>query len=409
MKRAETPRKPTSSGSSGVLPVSDAPWRSTVSPDIEKWLSIPQMTSAQVADWVWDVAIIGGGIAGLSAAVSASQSGANVLLLERAPGLGYGATGRNAGILGAGVNMPLVNMPKDDPAMELWHSTSELVLKLYQIADSPHSLLEAKNVGALSLSTTDAATVRLHKEVAARNKAGLKAEIIAPKVVKEITSGQLNLRGVKCSLWLPDEGRINPLTLLAHQSKAAQQAGTTIYGKAEVIRWKEAATTVDGLSKQQWILDLAGGTQVRSRALIVATGPIEKANHRIYALSFKYCFPDDFPLFWDAAPFTYYDYRSGDGYLIVSGGRYGKAGSATNDLRYHKAMAAAARAWLPDLKSQDPTNQWAVDLSVSHDMIPAIRKFSKKAPGFAIEGLGALGVLPGMVLGAQAGKLACRQ
>ncbi len=410
MKRRELLMRASScqSVSKSFTGTTTAPWRTTISADIERWLVLPEISEAEVSGVSWDVVIIGGGIAGLSAALAASTAGAQVLLLERAPGLGYGATGRNAGILGAGVNTPLVNMPKGDPATELWHTTSELVLKLYQVADSPDSLLKAKNIGALSLATTDTASSRLRKETVARNNCGLKAEMIAPQAVHKMTGGLLNLRGVKSAMWLPDEGRINPLTLLAHQCQAAHKAGTTMFGKAEVLGWKEISARHNGGSGSQWQLELAGSVTVRARALIVATGPLEKANQRIYALSFRHDFPDNFPLFWDAAPFTYYDYRSGDGYLTVSGGRYGKAGSRGNDSRYHKAMAEATRAWLPELATENPSHQWAVDLNVSHDLMPSIRKFSQKAPGMAIEGLGSLGVLPGMILGARAGQLACR-
>ena len=37
-------------------------------------------------------------------------------------------------------------------------------------------------------------------------------------------------------------------------------------------------------------------------------------------------------------------------------------------------------------------------------MIPIIRNIGDTAPGYSIEGLGALGVLPGIVLGRRAGE-----
>ncbi len=52
---------------------------------------------------------------------------------------------------------------------------------------------------------------------------------------------------------------------------------------------------------------------------------------------------------------------------------------------------------------KEPVFTWAVDLEVASDMVPALRMLGSKAPGVAIEGLGALGVLPGIVLGRQAG------
>jgi glycine/D-amino acid oxidase-like deaminating enzyme len=142
---------------------------------------------------------------------------------------------------------------------------------------------------------------------------------------------------------------------------------------------------------------------VKAKSLIIATGPIEEANARIYAISFAVDLPDNFPLFWDAAPFVYYDYRYGDGYLTVSGGRYGKAGVSKNDENYHRKMIEAARNWLPCLKNELPAYAWAVDLHVTNDMIPEINYFSNHLFGAKVAGLGALGVLPGMVLGARTG------
>src|SRR5258708_24269143 len=52
-----------------------------------------------------DIVVIGGGVAGLSATLSARSAGAEVLLLEATPALGRVATGRNAVILSAGVNI----------------------------------------------------------------------------------------------------------------------------------------------------------------------------------------------------------------------------------------------------------------------------------------------------------------
>ena len=84
-------------------------------------------------------------------------------------------------------------------------------------------------------------------------------------------------------------------------------------------------------------------------------------------------------------------------------GRYGRAGITQHDAAYYKRLADKARHWLPELVGKKPVFTWAVDLEVASDMIPALHVLGSKAPGVAIEGLGALGVLPGIVLGRQAG------
>jgi glycine/D-amino acid oxidase-like deaminating enzyme len=121
-------------------------------------------------------------------------------------------------------------------------------------------------------------------------------------------------------------------------------------------------------------------------------------------LAFAADFPDTFPLFWDSTPYTYADYRPGNGRLSVSGGRYGKAGVTRYDARYHQHLADETRRWLPELASEEPRFTWAVDLHVTADMIPTLRTLGHVTTGVAIEGLGALGVLPGIVLGQHAAK-----
>ena len=124
---------------------------------------------------------------------------------------------------------------------------------------------------------------------------------------------------------------------------------------------------------------------------------IDGANARIYALAFAANFPDDFPLFWDASPYTYADFRPGHGRLGVDGGRYGKAGVTANDAAYYRRLADAARHWVPELAGKKPAFTWAVDLYVTADLLPHLRimdEGSARAPGVAIEGLGAHGVLP---------------
>jgi hypothetical protein len=71
---------------------------------------------------------------------------------------------------------------------------------------------------------------------------------------------------------------------------------------------------------------------------------------------------------------------------------------------YYRGLARQGYHWLPELAGATPSHAWAVDLDVNADSIPMARDLSDRAPGVAIEGLGALGVLPGVVLGREAGE-----
>ncbi len=74
------------------------------------------------------------------------------------------------------------------------------------------------------------------------------------------------------------------------------------------------------------------------------------------------------------------------------------------DAVYHKRLADAARHWLPELADREPVATWAVDLDVAADMIPHLRELENVRSGLTIGGLGALGVLPGIILGQRAGR-----
>ena len=77
-------------------PLDRAHWESTVSAEVMHALQLPPPSAEDYAgNQIFDVAIIGGGIAGLSAALSAAKSGASVVLFEKGPQLGSGASGRN--------------------------------------------------------------------------------------------------------------------------------------------------------------------------------------------------------------------------------------------------------------------------------------------------------------------------
>jgi len=58
---------------------------------------------------------------------------------------------------------------------------------------------------------------------------------------------------------------------------------------------------------------------------------------------------------------------------------------------------------LQNLRGSNRAEPMRFDLDSSADLLPHLRPLTKSAPGLVIEGVGALGVLPGIVLGRRAG------
>ncbi len=348
-----------------------------------------------------DMVVIGAGVAGLSAALSAREAGAEVLLLEATEGLGRGATGRNAGILSAGVNMGIADLEPDGEEAQFWPETTRVLLDLVNESRRANSLLQANLTGSLSLAESAHAARSLAREVKARLALGVKAELWSAEQVAQHTQGRLNTSQVTRAMWLPDEGRVQPLTLLAYLARKARAAGVQMAGKAEVRFFVEMAPAGRA---PFWRVILTNGQIIDAYGLISAVGPTSQPNARIYALAFEADLPETFPLFWDASPYIYADYRAGHDRLTVTGGRYARAGGNKHEMTYYQRLADSARHWLPELAGQEPIYAWSVDLAVSADMVPTLRQLGERAPGLAIDGLGALGVLPGIVLGQRGGS-----
>src|SRR5258707_9729197 len=308
------------------------PWWQDLGAEARAELRLEPLEEAERRGMV-DVVVIGGGVAGLSAALSAREAGADVLLLEATQGLGRGATGRNAGILSAGVNMGIADLePKGDEA-QFWPETTRVLLDLVDESRRAGSLLQAHLTGSLSLAESTHAARGLAREVKARQELGVRAELWSAGQVEQHTDGRLNTSRVTRAMWLPDEGRTQPLTLLAHLARQARTAGVQLARRAEGAPLVEI-TGMSGPAHRRAILK--NGQKIYARGLISAVGPTSRPSARIYALSFAANLPETFPLFWDASPYIYADYRAGYGRLTVSGGRYGNAAGSPHEAAYYR-------------------------------------------------------------------------
>lgn len=380
--------------STDALITSNLIWEDTCEPRVKQALRLGDW-DAQAKVLEFDVCVIGAGVTGLSAAATAASAGARTVLVERAPHAAAGASGRNAGIVCMGANLLRCELGADSQHDWLWKQTTEVAHEIYAEAAGVESPVRAKRCGSLSMAATESDGECFDDEVRCRHEMGLQAKILDATEVEKLTGGRLACQRISRTLYLPDEGRCHPWTLCALLAERARKAGATMYGGANVM--------AQSSDESQWSIELEGNRKIIATALIQSTGPTVGPNKRIYAMAFETTLPDNFPVFQDAAPFTYFDYRTGDGYIVCTGGPYGTAGDTAADADYFTAMANTVRKWIPELAGAEPKYRWAVDLKVTPDMMPQLLDLKTAgAPGFAIAGLGALGVLPGILLGRMA-------
>ena len=210
-----------------------------------------------------DLAIIGGGITGISAALYAARNGADVVCLDRGAVNGE-ASGGNAGSLHmqllswdfgskavAGGSPQLLTLPLQQQSIALWHS---LETKLG--AD-----FEMKQAGGLMVAEDPDQVAFLEAKVAAEAQVGIASEVIGAERIRQIVPAISD--AVVAGAWCAREGKINPLVATAAVARAARAAGADI----------EEFTPVTA----RRVLIAAGGWSAQVAAMLGARLPIRGA------------------------------------------------------------------------------------------------------------------------------------
>ncbi len=348
-----------------------------------------------------DVAIVGAGFTGLSAALHLAERGASVLLLE-AQDAGWGASGRNGGQVNPGL--------KPDPDVVERDHGPDLGARMNALAGGAPDFLfeliarlgircEARRNGTLRVAVRrrHAAGIRATAEQLARRGAPVRyldgAELGMLIGSDRYCGGMLDRRG----------GDLNPLSFARGLARAAIAAGARLHGGTRVLdvtrsgaAWR--ARTVSGsVTADRLVLATNGYTDalwpdlersvVPLFGAIAATAPLPEAAARRVLPSRA--------VVYESGAITVY-YRVDAANRLLIGGRgpqreIGDARSLGHLLRY-------ARTLWPALGESPWTHAWGGRLAMTIDHYPHVHE---PAPGVSIcLGYNGRGVALGTRLGA---------
>jgi glycine/D-amino acid oxidase-like deaminating enzyme len=353
-----------------------------------------------IVDVDCDVAIVGAGFTGLSAALHAAQAGATVAVLDGAE-IGFGGSGRNVGLVNAGMWV----MPDELPHV-LGQKHGDALLKL--LGAAPRAVFELIDRHKIACEPERSGT--LHCAVGARGFAELKererqwrARGAPVRLLdKAEAAAKIGTNAYAGALLDERAGTIQPLAYSRGLAAAAIAAGARIHASSPVL-----GCVADG---DRWILRTPSGA-ARAKWVIVATNAYTVApwgELRAELTHLPYFNFATVPLD-DETRRTILPQRQGcwDTPQVLSSFRFDQAGRLVfgsvgalrgTGLSIHRAWARRALAKLfPQLAGVAFEAEWYGMIGMTSDHLPRFHRLARNIVSF--NGYNGRGIAPGTVFG----------
>ena len=332
----------------------------------------------------YDVAIIGGGYTGLSAARYLARKGLSPVVLE-ASRVGWGASGRNGGVVSGKFRLTFSGIAEGwgiDMARHMHDLGIEAIDHVGELVEA-YGIKEAnfQESGSLRCAHNEMSLAALKKEVAWLNDV-LKdhsTSILAPAQMLEetgsagFTGGLLNTHG----------GVIHPLNFVRGLAAGIAAEGIEIFEQSPVtsIRRDGAGLvleTPDGnVNARHAVIatnaysDLTAATQTVQRTLIpfrsaiIATEPLTGKPAKLLSKGRSYT---------ETRRMMRWFRKSGDRLLFGGRGAFGKADSASAFAALQEAMLAQ----FPELADVKVTHRWSGLVGMTLDSIPHVGRLDDR-------------------------------
>jgi glycine/D-amino acid oxidase-like deaminating enzyme/nitrite reductase/ring-hydroxylating ferredoxin subunit len=344
-----------------------------------------------------DVAIVGSGIAGLSAAYELATRGCSVIVLDRGR-IGSGMTARTTAHLASALDdfyAELIKGRSADIARVLYQSVATSIDRAEAIQAEEEIDCDFKRLdGYLFLAPTTPAS-QLDEEFEACKKLGVSVEDCREQL-------PLHAKNLVRSLRFPKQGRFHPLKYLLGLADAIQRRGGQLYG--------DTCVTLIEQQKGEVRVKTAAGHEVSATDVFVATNsPIndrtaihtKQAPYRTYviAATLPHGTLDD-ALYWDTLdPYHYVRLQpfSDQEDIVIVGGEDHKSGQADDSNRRFAMLEHWARDRLPEMRKV--THRWSGQIMEPLDYVGFVGKNPHDDHVYVATGDSGQGITNGLVAG----------
>ncbi len=347
-----------------------------------------------------DVAVIGGGYTGLSAALHLAEAGTDVTLLE-AKSIGYGGSGRNVGLVNAGLWLKpdevvdKMGSEYGERLMEVLGASPDLV---FEMIDKYEIECDSSRKGTLHCADSPAGLKALQQreEQWKRRNAPvtlLSRDVAAPMIGSDVFYGALLDKRA---------GQIQPLAYAYGLANASSKAGAKLYVNSPVMSCKRNGDvwrlkTPGGSIEAKWVIlatqgypDYAFKDQKHSMVPFnyfqFATPPLPEAIR-------KTILPGGQPA-WDTNLILSSYKLDRDGRLIV--GSVGQARNGAYNLHKNWALRSVKKVF-PQVGPIELEHAWDGIIRMTTDSIPKFHVFDKGM--ITVTSYNGRGIGPGTLFG----------
>jgi sarcosine oxidase subunit beta len=312
-----------------------------------------------------DIVIIGGGVMGASAAYHLASHGVkNIVLLEKEPYFGTGATGRCAG----GVR---------------YQFSTEINIKLSQASlpmierfkEEIGQEVNYHQCGYLLVATQEADAVKFKHNVDLQNKLGVPTQLLSADEVRARLP-LMNFNDALAGTFNQKDGTVDPNGVVMGYINAAQKMGVQAISGVEVLgitvsggNVKEVQTSL-GAIQTRTILNVTGPWSSQIGKMAGVDIPVTPLRRQMFTTSPLKEIPQDFPFVIDFAKSLYF-HREGEGLLIGMSNQNEKAGYEQNvDENFELVNLEAAIERMPLVEKASRAAHWAGLYEVTPDAHP---------------------------------------